>query len=129
METGRWRYEEITPNERGWLWCDSLGLWLGTWSGTILRETATWLRFYDAAGNLVKLSFKLSFELAEAERERATRAESELKLEQERVARAESELKQAQAEAARAQEQAERERQRAEKLAARLKELGIDPDM
>ncbi len=114
----KFRYEEITPNERGWLWCDSLGLWLGTWSGTILRETATWLRFYDAAGNLVKLSF----ELAQEERERASRAESNLKLEQERACRAESNLKLE-------QERASRVEDRAEKLAARLKELGIDPDM
>lgn len=84
-----WRYEKIQADERGWLWCDSLGLWLGTWSGTILRESATWLRFYDEAGNLVKLSF----ELAEEERERADRAQ-----------------------------------EKAEKLAARLKELGVDPD-
>ena len=112
------RYEAITPDQRGWLWCDSLGLWLGTWSGTILRETATWLRFYDAAGNLVKLSFELAEEeraIAQQERERADRAESNLKLEQERGDRAE--------------ERADRAQERAEKLAARLKELGIDPDM
>ena len=83
------RYEKINPDARGWLWCSSLGLWLGTWSGTILREKATWLRFYDEAGNLVKLSF----ELAQLEKERA-----------------------------------DREQQRAEKLAARLTELGINPD-
>jgi len=107
----KFRYEEITPDERGWLWCDSLGLWLGTWSGTILRETATWLRFYDAAGNLVKLSFELAEEeraIAQQQRERADRA-------QERAVLAESNLK--------------LEQERAEKLAARLKELGIDPDM
>jgi hypothetical protein len=32
-----------------------LGLWLGTWEGTIDRETAIWVRFYDVAGNLVLL--------------------------------------------------------------------------
>ena len=37
------QYQAIIPDERGWLWCSSLGLWLGTWSGTILRESATWL--------------------------------------------------------------------------------------
>jgi hypothetical protein len=30
-------------------------LWLATWEGTIDRETAVWLRFYDQAGNLVLL--------------------------------------------------------------------------
>ncbi|NEO27417.1 MAG: hypothetical protein F6K03_11120, partial [Kamptonema sp. SIO4C4] len=33
----------------------SLGLWVGTWQGTISREEATWVRFYDAEGNLVLL--------------------------------------------------------------------------
>ena len=34
---GRYKYKELIPNERGWLWCESLGLWLGLWEGTILR--------------------------------------------------------------------------------------------
>ena len=49
------------------MWSDRLGLWLGTWEGTLTKETATWLRFYDAEGNLILLSQ----ELAEIERERA----------------------------------------------------------
>jgi hypothetical protein len=49
------RYQPLTPNEQGWLWSETLGLWLGTWSGTIIREPAVWLRFYDEAGNLVLL--------------------------------------------------------------------------
>lgn len=43
------------PNERGWLCCQTLGFWLGTWEGTIDRETAVWLRFFDSAGNLILL--------------------------------------------------------------------------
>ncbi|MFQ4143520.1 Uma2 family endonuclease [Chlorogloeopsis sp. ULAP02] len=73
------RYQSIVPNERGWLWCQTLGFWLGTWEGTIERETALWLRFYDQAGNLVLLP-------------------------------------------------EEAEHQRAERLAARLRELGEDPN-
>ncbi len=68
-------YESITPNERGWLWCESLGLWLGRWKGTILKETAPWLRFFDSDGNLVLLHQ----ELAEQEKQRAEKAESALK--------------------------------------------------
>jgi hypothetical protein len=26
-------YQPINPDERGWLWCESLGLWLGPWAG------------------------------------------------------------------------------------------------
>jgi hypothetical protein len=46
-------YREIAANEQGWLWCQRLGLWLGTWQGTIDTEEAVWLRFYDQEGNLV----------------------------------------------------------------------------
>ncbi|MGB3206039.1 MAG: hypothetical protein WBB28_13695, partial [Crinalium sp.] len=63
-----------------------LGFWLGTWEGTIDRETALWLRFYDTDGNLVLLPEEA------------------------------------------AQQQAEQQRQRAERLAAKLRELGEDPD-
>lgn len=48
-------YEDLSKSDRGWLWCESLGLWLGTWSGKIQREMAIWLRFFDCDGNLVRL--------------------------------------------------------------------------
>ncbi|MCT7952623.1 Uma2 family endonuclease [Ancylothrix sp. C2] len=67
LDTG---YQELTRNERGWLWCQRLGLWLGTWPGIIDRETAVWLRFYDADGNLVPLP-------EEAEKQRADAAVEE----------------------------------------------------
>jgi Uma2 family endonuclease len=73
-------YRTIVPDERGWLWCEKLGLWLGTWQGTIDRETLSWLRFYDSTGALVLLPEEVA-------------------------------------------------QQRAERLAARLRELGEDPDL
>jgi len=48
-------YQALTPNEKGWLWCERLGLWLGTWEGNIEQQSAVWLRFYDAQNNLVLL--------------------------------------------------------------------------
>ena len=85
------RYQPLPPSDRGWLWCETLQLWLGTWEGSMRRESPTgtchWLRFYDPAGNLVLLP-------EEAEQQRA-----------------------------------EQQQQRAERLAARLQELGEDPDM
>jgi len=45
-------YEEIQPNEYGWLWSETVELWLGFWQGIILQEKATWLRFYDKETNL-----------------------------------------------------------------------------
>ncbi len=64
-------YQPLVPNERDWLWCETLGFWLGTWEGTIDRETAVWLRFYDEAGNLVLLPEEAEHQRAEAERQRA----------------------------------------------------------
>jgi len=125
------RYEPITPNERGWLWCDALELWLGLWQGTILREPAPWLRFYTADGELVLLGT----EEAALERQRAeaefTRAEEERQRAEAEFARAEEERQRAEAEFARAEE----ERQRAEAAQAEMQVLldklrarGIDPD-
>ena len=93
-------YEPLVRNQRGWLWCETLGFWLGTWEGTVDRETAIWVRFFDGFGNLVLLP--------------------------EEAAQQQAEAAQQQAEAA--QQQAEQERQRADRLAARLRELGEDPN-
>ena len=99
------RYEPLVPNQNGWLWCETLNIWLGTWSGSIQREpptgTCQWLRFYDAQGNLVLLP-------QEAERQRAEQEQQRAEAERQR---------------------AEQEQQRAERLAARLRELGQDPDI
>jgi len=93
-------YQALAPNSLGWLWCQSLGLWLGTWQGVVEDNTTEWLRFYDAAGNLVLLPEEAERQLASQERQRA---------EQER-------------------QRAEQERQRADRLAERLWAAGIDPD-
>ncbi|MGK7881014.1 MAG: Uma2 family endonuclease [Crocosphaera sp.] len=86
-------YEDIVANEKGWLWCQKLNLWVGVWQGEINRDFAPWLRFYDTEENLVLLP-------KEAERQRADNE----------------------------QQRADNEQQRAERLAARLRELGEDPD-
>lgn len=86
LDTNHHRYQPLVPNEQGWLWCQRLGLWLGTWSGAIERTSAVWLRFYDAEGNLIPLPEEA------------------------------------------AQNRAEMEKNRAERLAARLREMGEDPD-
>jgi Uma2 family endonuclease len=75
------RYEELTKDDRGWLWCNSLGFWLGTWEGTLQQETATWLRFFDGDGNLILLPeelAKIERQRAENEAQRAEEARSEL---------------------------------------------------
>lgn len=68
-------YQPLQPNEQGWLWCETLGLWLGCWDGAIDREpitgTCAWLRFYDAEGNLVLLPEEAAQQRAEQETQRA----------------------------------------------------------
>ncbi|BAI94310.1 Uma2 family endonuclease [Limnospira platensis] len=72
-------YQLLEPNDRGWLWCDTLGFWLGTWSGTIDREEAIWLRFYDTEGNLVLLPEEAAQQRAEAAEQRAERLAQRLR--------------------------------------------------
>jgi Uma2 family endonuclease len=50
----RRRYRGLKPDERGWLWMESVELWLGTWQGTYRGYEDTWLRFYDKEGTLLR---------------------------------------------------------------------------
>jgi Uma2 family endonuclease len=102
------RYQPLTFNENGWLWCQRLGLWLGTWEGTIDRETAIWVRFYDVAGNLVLLPEEAAKLHAEAAKLHAETAGSQAEI---------------------AQLREEEAKAKAARLAARLRELGENPDM
>jgi hypothetical protein len=47
------RYELIGADERGWLWSNQLGLWLGKWKGSYQEVTGAYPRFYDKEGNLI----------------------------------------------------------------------------
>ncbi len=104
----------LQPNERGWLWCEALGLWLGIWQGQVLQETTDWLRFYFPNEQLVLLPREQ--EQLRAEQERLRAEQERLRAEQERL-RAEQEQLRA--------EQAETE---VERLRAMLREMGGDPD-
>jgi Uma2 family endonuclease len=115
-------YQPLTPNERSWLWCQRLGFWLGTWEGTIDRETAIWLRFYDSDANLVPLPEEAAQAQAQAAQTQAQAAQA-----QAQAAQTQAEAAQTQADAAQAQ--ADAAQARAERLAARLRELGEDPDI
>jgi Uma2 family endonuclease len=111
------RYVLEQPDSEGRYRIPELSLRLGTWHGQRLGTSAHWLRWWDDAGNLLLWSA----EKAEIEHQRAEiehqRAEAERQ-------RAEAERQRAEAE----RQRAEAERQRAEQLAAKLRELGIEPD-
>ncbi|MDJ1184079.1 Uma2 family endonuclease [Roseofilum casamattae] len=132
------RYRKIRADKRGWLWCETLGLWLGTWNGELTKENAPWLRFYDAEGNLVLLPEEVAVLEAERAEQEAERAEQEAERAEQEAERAEQEAARAEQEAARA-EQAESERDRQleratqaelelQALRDKLRQLDIDPD-
>ncbi|MDF5724649.1 MAG: Uma2 family endonuclease [Rhizonema sp. PD37] len=110
------RYQEISILKQR-LWLADIGLGLGLWQGSYQETYGLWLRWYDADGNWIPTAnerIQLESLRADSEREQADsereRADSERK-------RADSERK-----------RADSERKRAELLAARLRELNIDPD-
>lgn len=73
------QYQPLQPNAQGWLWCQTLDFWLGTEEGTVDRETAVWLRFFDRAGNLVLLPEEATQARVEQERQRAERLAAQLR--------------------------------------------------
>lgn len=101
------RYIVLDPDQRGWLWSRQLGLWLGVWEGPYLGEHATWLRFYDAEGNLVLTAAEAERQRAETEHQRAETERQRAETERQRAETAETELA---------------------KLRERLRAAGIDPD-
>lgn len=46
-------YEPLEPDAAGRLWSAELDARLGRWTGDYLGQTATWLRLYDAEGQLL----------------------------------------------------------------------------
>jgi Uma2 family endonuclease len=64
-------YRPIPPDERGWLWSQQLGHFVGVWRGVQEDQEATWIRLYRPDGSLVPTPLELS----EAERRRADEAE------------------------------------------------------
>jgi hypothetical protein len=132
------RYQALSPNSQGWLWSKKLSLWLGPWEGAfdpLGLEYASWLRFYDAKGQLALLPQELAQQQAAQAQQQAAQAQQQAAQAQQQAAQAQQQVKQVQQEAEQAQQQvkqvqqeAEQARLRAEQLAQRLRALGINPD-
>ncbi|MCM1985123.1 Uma2 family endonuclease [Lyngbya confervoides] len=118
LKDGVYQEQSITDDR---FWFNDLGIGIGLWNGEYEGITRPWLRWYDAGGEWVLTETEQ--ERSRAEQELRQRQAAERQAEQER-SRAEQELRQRQA----AEQQAEQERSRADRLAERLRELGIDPD-
>jgi Uma2 family endonuclease len=111
-------------------WLASLELGVGLWRGTFEDLKDVWLRWYDADGQLFltggerakQEGHRADRECQRAEQEQREKLQAFVLLEQEQQ-RAEQERQRAEQE----RQRAEQERQRAEQLAAKLRELGIEP--
>jgi Uma2 family endonuclease len=123
-------YVPIVPGERGWLWSEVLGVWLGVSDLPYQGWRYRWLRYYDAEGRLVPTGEEAERARAEAERQRAEQAErraarERLRREQERQ-RAEAERilrEQERLLREQAEQRAEQERLLREQAERRLAEL------
>ncbi|MBE9114842.1 Uma2 family endonuclease [Lusitaniella coriacea LEGE 07157] len=138
------KYEPLEANDRGHLWSQQLGLYLGIEGGL--------LRFFTSEGELVptpeedaqaeRQQKELAQQQKESERQQkeSERQQKELaqqqkesERQQKESERQQKELAQQQKESERQQKESERQQkeiaqQKAERLAAKLRELNIDPD-
>jgi Uma2 family endonuclease len=110
------RYRRLEPNKRGNYLIEPLGVELGIWHGFFWNETAPWLRWHDKHGNLLPIADERANEEHRRAEEAIRRADDERR-------RAEEERHKAEAERFRADSQ----QRRADQLAAKLRELGVDP--
>lgn len=96
------QYHPIAPNEYGWLWSEALGFFLGVYNGQ--------LRYFYLEGSMIPTP-------DEAAKDEMLKASQAIEMAKQEAQRAEQET-----------HRAEQEKSRADRLAAKLKELGIDPE-
>jgi Uma2 family endonuclease len=113
--------EQTVAETNPMIWFPDLQVGLGVWAGNFEGVPAHWLRWCDESGHWF-LTDTEQARLAE-ERERRAKEQAQLAEERERWAKEQAQL--AEEQERRAKEQAQ---QRADKLAAKLRELGIAPD-
>jgi Uma2 family endonuclease len=65
------KYQALTPNEHGRLWCEELQLWIGPWFGEFHSYKTTWLRFFHPDGRVALIGAEAERQRAEDERQRA----------------------------------------------------------
>jgi Uma2 family endonuclease len=111
------RYQKCSANERGHYPIPGMRVELGLWRGEFMNQVLPWLRWWDSDGNLLLAGE----ERAEEEKQRADRANLLAEEEKQRADRANLLVEEE-------KQRADREALRSEQLAAKLRELGVDPD-
>ena len=74
-------YQPIVPDDRGWLWSEQLGLFVGLWQGWFGDQKAGWVRLYRPDGTQVpspQERAEVAEQRAEVAEQRAEAAEAEL---------------------------------------------------
>jgi len=110
LESGH--YQELNIRETR-IWMPELELSLGFWQGEYQGINRSWLRWYNAEGDLILTD-------AEAAQQEARTAQQEARAAQQEARTAQQEIEKERQKTAQAE-------QRAESLAQRLRELGIEP--
>jgi hypothetical protein len=103
-------YQSLPFNEQGWLVSQCLGLTLVRWPGKYRGVEAIWLRWATLEGEVLSTGQ----ELAQKAQQQAALAQQQAELAQQQVTLA--------------QEQVTLAQQRSDKLATKLREMGINPD-
>jgi Uma2 family endonuclease len=112
-------------------WFGKAALGLTLWQGTYEELEATWLRWCAQDGTLIPTGAERSAraeQQAAAERHQREQAEERAAQAEQQTAQERTVREQAEQRASQAEQQATEERRQRERLAARLRELGIDPD-
>jgi Uma2 family endonuclease len=110
------QYQAISPNDRGYLWSEQLGLYLGIFAHK--------LRYFTADGQLVPTPQEAELQQRQA-KEKALLEKEQILLEKKQILLEKERERQAKEQALL---ERERERQTKERLAEKLRELGINPD-
>ncbi len=109
--------EGTLVQQAGMLWLPRAEIGLTLWEGEYERENACWLRWCRQGSRVIPTG-------AESAEQEKHRAEQEKHRAEQEKQRAEQEKHRAEQE----KQRAEQEKHRADRLAARLRELGIDPE-
>ncbi|NUN63493.1 hypothetical protein HCU40_01740 [Pseudanabaena biceps] len=105
------KYEQQLPDTQKRFWIDEMNMFIGVWEGKKSGFTTNWLRWWDQSGNLLLWGS----EIIEQVRQRAEQDHQRAEQERQRAEQAELQLQ---------QEQAIRQR-----MADKLKALGIDQEL
>ena len=118
------QYIQMKPNPEGRYTIPEMQVELGLWQGHYQGMTLPWMRWWDLENNML-LTGAEGLVIAQAEK---LTAQLKIQEAQEAKVQAEAQVQAAQAQAQTAQAQAQAAGAQIDRLAAKLRELGIDPD-